>query len=126
MAYKSIWKKRGFVCKFSGEVTLDEVMNVHKEFFSDPRSDNASYLIFDTLDIKKSFLTEEDAKFFAAFDSAGSKSVRNARVAIIANSGEILAHSQNYASKLRDFSSSWFVRVFTDSKEAEEWCLGGN
>ena len=121
MPYRTHWKENGIVWEFYGDVTAQEIERANAEFYRDARSDEAKYQIVDARDVASVEWQERDIKTVAAYDLGASRTLRNVRVALVADDGEIMEKLDRYADLSRRLNSSWQFERFETLEPARAW-----
>ena len=120
MPHKTLWKTAGIIWEFSGVLPLTEVAEVNAEFYSDPRSDDVRYQIFDGTAIDTIVGSEQEAKMLAAIDGGASRSIPNLKVALVIKE-PMLELAEAYKENLSKFGSGWHCEIFYSMDKAKDW-----
>ena len=123
MSYETTWEEKGICWTYSGTLTSREILASNIEFYSDARSDNASYEIVDLINIKGINFDENTMQELAAVDHAQSVSTENLKIAFVCNSSEIMEFIEEYIKQSLQLQSTWSFRTFDNINDARAWAL---
>lgn len=121
MAVKTTWKDGGVYWQLTGVVPFQEILKTIEGFYHDVRSDSAKFQIIDASGLNSFKVTERDMKCVAAYDYGASKTIKNLKVACIANKPENRKVFELYIDGSKKLASSWEFRIFESLEEAEDW-----
>jgi hypothetical protein len=119
MAYQMIVEDDGFVFRFRGVVTLDEVMEANREWYYRTDLDQYRYQIWDFGNVDRIDMDEFDAKVVAVLDGMPYRLDRTLQLALIGTGDDIINLFKEYASTLDN--DKFDTRVFKDEPEARKW-----
>ena len=121
MSFTVNWEKNGVVTTFSGIVDAQEVMQADREFYRDPRSDNARYQITDFSRAEPGLVREFDIEAIAGFDLGSSLSIPNLKVALVTTDPQVVSWCEQYIYLSRKCNSSWEFAILNSINDAREW-----
>lgn len=121
MSYELKYSDNGFVVRFRGMVTIEELNKANGEIQGHFNFDDHNYQIVDLLDADLSSVTEEDAEFPAETDSIASQTRRNVKVALIAREKHALNIVMSYVQYARALIPNWQFDIFSTREDALNW-----
>lgn len=125
MPYRTEWKPHGIIWEFYGDVTAREIEAANAEFYGDARSDSAKHQIIDAGRVTSVEWNEIDISKTAGYDIGADRSVKNLRVAYVADDAEIISKLEKYIEISRNMNSSWQFKGFRDVAAARAWAETG-
>lgn len=123
MSFETTWEEEGVCWTYTGTLTSRAILASNVEFYSDPRSDSASYQIVDLLNITQVDLDETTMEKLSAIDYAQSKSTGNIKVAFVCNYPEMIDFIKKYIKQSMQLHSNWSFRIFDNINDARAWVL---
>ena len=124
MPYVISWNKKEVYCKFTGELTGQELIDCNLAMYGNPNFDVVHMQIFDMLEVTQVAFTADDVKKVAAFDRAAAKMNPRMKCALVSTDQIAQNLSKIYQNEI--LSSSWEGKSFQTLKEAREWALQSN
>ncbi|WP_321492246.1 hypothetical protein [uncultured Desulfobacter sp.] len=121
MSYELSYIERGFVVRFKGDVTIEELNDANGKIHGHAKFDYHRYQIIDLIEADLSSVTEEDAKEPAATDSIASLRKWNVKVALVAVKSAALSAANNYAEQARQLTPTWKFEIFSTFEDALKW-----
>ena len=121
MAVKTTWEENGVHWQLTGVVPFQQILNTIEGFYNDVRSDRAKYQLINASKLDAFEVTERDMKCVAAFDYGASKTIKNLKVACVANNPENKKVFELYIEGSRNLNSSWKFQIFDNLETAREW-----
>jgi len=125
MPYHAHWERAGLRLDAYGVVTLADVIAEQERFYSDPRSDDAEYVIWNSLGADEIRMELKDFLTPAAGDLGASRSVRGLKVALVAVDPVMRKICEEYIRVLARSEKSWAVRLFASNEAARAWAIAG-
>jgi hypothetical protein len=119
MAYSITWDKKTVYCKFSEEVSGQELVECNMSMYGNSSFDDVRLQVFDMLDVAKVTFTQDDVKLVAACDRAASKINPGVKCALVSTDQVALELSKIYQDEVLD--SPWEGKSFSILSEALEW-----
>ena len=83
MAHELIFEPHGVYWRFYGFLTMKKMLTATSELWSDPRWDNARYVIIDLTSVDAFDVEEEKVVFSAMKDNAASHTTIRDRIAVV-------------------------------------------
>lgn len=116
MSHEIIWEPRGVYKRFYAHVGFAEFARTQEEVLSDPRIDNARYIINDFIGVTSYTATQEEAEYSAAFNRGASFTNPRLRIACITtNPGiRLLVAAASLVSSLK-------LKSFSTQEDARRW-----
>lgn len=118
MTYTVEWEGRGFYKRFTGKVSFQEYARSQEQVTSDPRIDEAKYVINDLLGLDGYTVTPDQAEYAAAFTRGPSYSNPWLRIAFVTTDTKIIL-----LLMIVQRLSSLEVGAFPTVAEARTWGL---
>ena len=109
----------GFVFRFHGVVTLDDVMEASREWYYRPDLDQYRYHIWDFGNIDRMDMDVLGIKVVAVMDDMPYRLNKPTKLALIGNSDEVINLFKEYVLTLK--TDKIITRVFRDESEARKW-----
>ena len=119
MPYTIKWEKREAYCKFTGEVSGQEIIDCNMDMYGSASFDTLKICIFDMLDVAKVNMTIDEVKKTSAFDRASAKFNPRIKVAIVSTDKVFQELSKGYLDGMS--ISPWKGKAFHTLDEAIEW-----
>ena len=119
LAYSIKWDKKTVYCKFSGEVSGQELVECNMSMYGNSSFDDIRLQVFDMLDVAKVTFTQDDVQLVAACDRAASKINPRVKCALVSTDQVALELSKIYQNEVLD--SPWEGKSFHILSEALEW-----
>lgn len=119
MPYVIEWGQKEVYCKFTGEVSGQDLIGCNMSMYGSVRFDDIRIQIFDMLDVSKINFTSEDVKKVAALDRAAAKNNTRLKCALVSTDEVALGQSKIYQNEISD--SPWEGKSFRTISEAREW-----
>lgn len=119
MPYSIKWGARDVYCKFTGEVTGQELFDCNMALYSNSEFDRVRFQIFDMLEATTFNYTPDDVIKVAAFDRAAAKIWPRMKCALVSTNRIAHELSKIYQDEIQ--SSSWVGKSFRTLDEALEW-----
>ncbi len=124
MPYVTSWNQKEVYCKFTGELTGQELIDCNMAMYGNPNFDVVHMQIFDMLEVTQIAFTADDVKKVAAFDRAAAKMNPRMKCALVSTDQIAQSLSKIYQNEIR--SSPWEGKSFQTLKEAREWASQSN
>lgn len=121
MPYDFDYSEGGYVVRFKGNVTIEELNDANGEIQGHSDFDFHNYQIVDLLKADLSSVNEKAALIPAATDSVASETRKNVKVAVVASESHALSVANSYVKLAREMSSSWEFDVFSTYEDALKW-----
>lgn len=121
MPYETVWEKHGTVWTFFGEISFEEIDKANKEFYSDKRSDNCKYQIFNGIQVTNITMDKKDTLVTACSDSGASMSITNVKVALVGGPDELIKLYEEYINISKKINRSWQFKIFESLEMAKQW-----
>ena len=119
MPYSIKWGSKEVYCKFTGEVSGQELFDCNMALYGNPSFDNTKFQVIDMLGVTKFNFTLNDVKKVAAFDRAAAKIWPRMKCAMVSTDQIALELSKIYQNEIH--SSPWEGKSFQTINEALEW-----
>ena len=119
MTYSITWDKKIAFCKFSGEVSGQELVECNMSMYGNPNFDNTKFQVFDMLNATKFTFTRNDVIKVAAFDRAAAKIWPRMKCALVSTNQIALELSNVYQNEIHN--SPWEGKSFQTIDDALEW-----
>lgn len=119
MPYKLDWLDDLVIIEFSGQVSLDELMEADNRVSGDPRFDNLKKRICNCTDITKAKFASHDLKVLAHVGRAAATSNARAHVAIITTDPAVRKNANLYKKSFG--ANSWQISIFDSISDAIAW-----
>ncbi|WP_309396369.1 hypothetical protein [Cerasicoccus maritimus] len=121
MAYQTTWEPTGFIMRFTGDITGEEIDEANECFFRDPRSDSARFQLVDLSQITSVDISVQDMARTAAYDLGASRSNPRIKLAFVCTYAPMTKAVEEYIRVSRSLKSSWRFAIFEDEASAREW-----
>ena len=121
MPYKIKWEDDGLVREFYGVVSSSEVLESDREFYENPRSDNAKYQITDFSNAQPGDVEDTDITKIAALDIGASVTLPNLKVAFVTSDQYVKTLCEKYIELSRVANETWQFKIFEDIESARRW-----
>lgn len=118
MNYKLIWEPHGVVIRFSGTITINDIVEASVDYEKDWRFDNLFYVIADYTQIASCTSKPEQIDEVWIVDAGAKMSNNRIKKAVVATSPEVIAMAEHYKGSL---GSPFPVKCFNTEIEAREW-----
>jgi hypothetical protein len=118
MGYKLSWEPHGVVIRFSGSMTIDDIVNASVEYEADGRFDGLQYVIADYTQITGCTTKPEQIDDVWAIDTGAKISNKNIRKAIVTTSPDVVAMADRYKGAPY---CAFPVKCFTTESDARAW-----
>ena len=119
MPFSIKWEESSVYCKFTGEVTGQELFECNMALYDNPIFDDIRFQVFDMLCVTKFSFMPNDVKKVAAFDRAAGKIWPRMKCALVSTNQITLELSKSYQNEMRN--SPWETKSFQVIDEALEW-----
>jgi hypothetical protein len=119
MPYSIQWEGKKVFCKFTGEVTGQELFECNMAMYGNSAFDSVRMQIFDMLEATEITFTLKDVKKVAAFDRAAAKINPRMKCALVSTDQTAQELSKIYQDEIQE--SPWEGKAFHTLKEALEW-----
>lgn len=119
MAYQTVWEENGVYWKYNGKITGDEIVEASTSIYGDPRFSTIKYKFVDFLDVESIAINDDQLALIAYQHLATERANPYLKNAILAKSNDQLNLAYEFAAFFD--KSSWEVKIFTDSDEANKW-----
>ncbi len=122
MAYKINWESQNAVwVVFNGTVTFGEANAATNAVYSDPRSDDLQFALWDFAAIDDFAVTEREVEDMAASDYVAGLYMKPMKAAFIIADPRLKELGDQYISHLREFGSRWQNGLFDSLDDARKW-----
>lgn len=121
MTYQLKWLKRGVIATFSGVFSAMENSRANTEVYSDIRSDDLQYQIWDLLNISDIEMTELQVDVPAFIDKIASIRLPNIKMALVAVDEKTIKLCNKYIHISVTGGSPWQFQIFNSLEEAKKW-----
>ena len=121
MSYELSYAEHGFVVRFHGNVTIDELNIANGELQGHAQFDNHRFQIIDLLAADLATVTEEDAEFPAVTDSIASRTNWGVKVAFVVTDSYAVNIVNSYMTYARQLTPKWEFGIFATYDAALEW-----
>ncbi|MDA3890482.1 MAG: hypothetical protein PF517_02330 [Salinivirgaceae bacterium] len=101
MACKIIWQNNGVHLKYSGIVTLNDVLQVGNIQLSSRKYDNCIYEISDFSEVKDSNISEQDIKVIGTWDITANNFVHLKYAIVILTKSESFSLAEMYLNMMQ-------------------------
>ena len=119
MPYSIKWEQKQVYCKFTGEVSGQELIGCNMSMYGSASFDDIRIQIFDMQDVTKINFTADDVKKVAAFDRAAAKINPRIKCALVSTDQIAVELSKLYQEEIHN--SPWEGKNFLTLSEAFEW-----
>ena len=119
MPYVISWNKKEVYCKFTGELTGQELIDCNMAMYGNPNFDVVHMQIFDMSEVTQIAFAADDVMKVAAFDRAAAKMNPRMKCALVSTDQVAQRLSKIYQNEIR--SSPWEGKSFQTLKKACEW-----
>lgn len=121
MSYEFSYNERGFVLRFKGNVTIEELNEANGKIHGHAKFDYHRYQIIDLLEANLSSVTKEDAKEPAATDAIASLRKWNVKVVLVAIKSDAVKAAKNYVERAQRLAPTWKFEIFSNFEDALRW-----
>ena len=121
MSYQLSYSERGFVIRFKGKVTVEELNEANGKIHGHAGFDYHRYQIIDLLEADLSSVTEDDTKEPAAIDAIASLRKWNVKVALVVLQNDTLKTVNTYVEQARPLTPTWKFQIFSTFEDALRW-----
>ena len=121
MSYRLIYKEKGFILTFSGDVSFDELNTANGKIQGHSEFDVHRYQIVDVRNADLSSISRDQAREPAAIDMIASTMNPKVRIGLIASTTDGFNICKEYADNSIAMGSPWQFNVFYDYDKALEW-----
>jgi len=118
MGYKLSWEPRGVVLRFSGRVTISDILNASNAYQGNRWYDELLYVIADYSQITDCGARPNDIDDVWAVDYGAKRSNNKIKKAIVTTSPDVVALARRYASAP---DPAFPVEVFAKEADARAW-----
>lgn len=118
MLHELHWERNGLVVRYSGTVTIAEVLRAQEAYEQDERFDSLRYIVIDTLAVTSANLSPADAEEIWAQDVGAASSNPRIRKAILATLPAVIAFAEAYQRLPR---GGFEIRIFDNARDARVW-----
>jgi hypothetical protein len=118
VSYELLWRPKGVVKRFHGQVTGAEVLRSIEEVEGDYRFDELHYVVDDFLDIDGISASSDDIEVFAAIDRSAARVNPRIKIAIVATEPKVVELARQYANSPLN---AYPTRIFATRGEADAW-----
>ncbi|MET0015021.1 MAG: hypothetical protein ABW088_15320 [Sedimenticola sp.] len=122
MPYQHRWINKGLYLHNYGILTTGELIKEQQETYNNPKIDDIKYIIFDALNVDQFLINHHDVEHLAAVDEGASSYLKHIKMALVADDEQINKFFEQYIAIARYLESPWKFKIFSTSREAEEWC----
>jgi hypothetical protein len=122
MPHLTILEEHGFFTKWSGTITVAELIQMQEQAHADPRFDSIHYSIHDFSECNALVFDQSGIEYMAAIDAAASKSNDQIKIAIVAANTALAKGISSYQST---GLSPFPLRLFSSLDEARTWVIQG-
>ena len=119
MAFEVQLEPKGAYIYFSGEVTYDQLKASRAQLWGNPDWDNLLFEILDFRDAASLEISTLKASMIASMDDVATVRSRRNKVAVIANSSNVMNFAVAYADAKKH--SPWEVKIFNDLDSGRRW-----
>lgn len=121
MAIDARWEDQGGLYrKYSGTLSIEDIMYANLKAMGDHRSDELRYVIADFLDVKRSSIGPDDISKITLFDQPAVRTLRCLKIAFIVRGETQQALAHLYERESRE-STAWQCRSFASAEDARSW-----
>ena len=124
MPYELIWEERGFVFRFSGVASDQDLRQSNIDAFDDPRFADIDYQIADFTDVTRLDFSSAVIRWSANWDRQASKRNPSIRVAIVGEDKLVIRLANMYRTLLDLQEGPWEQGQFATVDEARAWLAG--
>jgi hypothetical protein len=121
MSCELIWEQQGFLFRYSGVATDDDLRRVNIEVLDDPRFDSQTYQIADFSNITKLEFSSEIIHWIAKSDSRAALRNPNIRVAVVGRQSLLLGLANMYRIYFDLNGGTWKQKQFAAMEQAHAW-----
>ena len=121
MSYRLIYKEKGFILTFSGDVSFDELNTANGKIQGHSEFDVHRYQIVDVRNADLSSISRDQAREPAAIDMIASTMNPKVRIGLIAYTTDGCNICKEYADNSIAMGSSLQFNLFYDYDKALEW-----
>ena len=121
MSYKIDYRDGGYIARFEGDITIDEINLANGEVHGHENFDVHRYQVINLLEANLVAVTEDDVLIPAAINYVASKTRKNVKMAIVANQSYTVTLAKHFVSSAGDMSLPWQVKVFSELESALKW-----
>jgi hypothetical protein len=121
MAYQLVYHDRGFVIRFFGDVSDDEIDQGNGEIHGHSEFDTHRYQIVDFREARLLNVSTKKADEAAAIDVVASRTNFHVRIALVVADAHSFNLSKMFAEKSREMGSPWEYAIFEDYTESLKW-----
>lgn len=113
----------GFIARFSGRVSLNDILSVNIALNAHPAFNQHQFQLFDFSDatIVPNNEAEEELENHAIADYGFSIRKRKVKVATVATDPEIIRLADIYQTDSKKLGNSWLFQIFDNFDEALTW-----
>ena len=109
----------GFVFRFHGVVTLDDVMVASREWYDRHDLDQYRYQIWDFGNVDRVDMDDFGARIVAVMDDMPYRLNKSQKLALIGNRDDVINLFKEYVLTLEN--DKIITRIFRDESEARKW-----
>ena len=121
MSYKLSYSEYGFVLRFKGNITIEELNNANGRIHGHVNFDFHRYQIIDFLSADISSITSNQAKEPAAMDAVACLTLWRVKVAFVAVENKTLSVINDYIAEVRQLIPRWEFDIFSTCEDALRW-----
>ncbi len=121
MSYELSYSDGGFLLRFEGNVTNDELNMANGEIHGHEEFDSHRFQVVDVLDADLSLLTEDDAALPAETDAVSATRKWHVKVALIVAKPKDVIVVDSYVAAARQLIPHWEFGVFSTRENGMKW-----
>lgn len=118
MSYRLEWEGHGVVLRFSGNITIRDILNASVDYEKDIRFDDLWYVIADYSQIETCDVEPSQIDDVWCIDCGAKLTNGKIRKAIVTTSSDVMALARRYSSAP---FPAFPVKVFTNDFDARAW-----
>ena len=119
MSFKTEWRRGLVYCKFSGEVSGEDLIGCIMSIYGHPSFDEIKAQVFDMSEVSKVTFTLDDMREMAAYDRTAATMNPRIKFALVATDQTALEMSLLYEHEMS--KAPWEGRAFRTLGKALEW-----
>lgn len=121
MAHETKWEENGIYMNLYNTVNSEEIFEMNVENSDNPRVDDINYFIWDSSNVKKFEVEEDDANLAAIFNASMESHVKNIKGAYVINDKFIRTLINKYIKNIEKLGSTWTFMIFDNLEDARKW-----
>jgi len=121
MSYQLVYEDKGFIIRFFGDVSSDELNKGNGDIHGHSEFDAHRYQIVDLREANISSVSLADSQVPAAIDVASAITNTSVRLALVASDAHSFAVCKEFAIQSIEMGSPWRYNILYDYNEALEW-----